>query len=250
MFDTYADIFAERALAYHSAMEAAPHARDAEFRCVLEPLDDLPGGTVCDMPAGGGYLARYLRPDHDYVAVDPASDFVAFASKAASQIVRAELVDVPLPSGSLDHVVSLAGLHHEPDLGRVFREMHRLVRPGGRIVIADVEHGTAPALFLNGFVARTNPMGHDGRFLDANTPQLLEEAGFSILHDAVVLTRWTFESTGAAARFAAQLFGTENATPKEVEDALSAEIGFTKEGSQVRLNWSLRRIVCTPDRGA
>ena len=32
MFDNYAEIFAERGAAYHAAMAACPHARDAEFR--------------------------------------------------------------------------------------------------------------------------------------------------------------------------------------------------------------------------
>ena len=38
MFDTYAEIFSERANSYHSAMKRWPRARDAEFRAALEPL--------------------------------------------------------------------------------------------------------------------------------------------------------------------------------------------------------------------
>ena len=55
MFDTYADIFEQRADAYHSAMRKWARVRDAEFRSVLEPLRDAPDGLVCDMPSGGGY---------------------------------------------------------------------------------------------------------------------------------------------------------------------------------------------------
>jgi SAM-dependent methyltransferase len=243
VFDTYAEIFAERARSYHSAMEAHPRAREAEFRCVLDPLGDLPGGTLCDMPAGGGYLAHHVRPELDYIGVDPASDFVAAGSKAA-KIIRAEPVDVPLESRSIDYVVSLAGLHHEPNLGAVFHEMRRLVRPGGRVVIADVGHATPAACFLNGFVARTNPMGHDGRFLNDDTASLLETAGLTVLEDALIAVPWVFPDVAEAASFAAQLFGTVNATPAEVANALSSEIGFTTDGAGVRLDWSLRRFVC------
>lgn len=247
MFDTYAEIFAERARSYHSAMEAHPLAREAEFRCVLDPLDHLPGGTLCDMPAGGGYLAHHVRPDLDYVGVDPSSDFVAAGSRAAAKIVRAEPSDVPLESGSVDYVVSLAGLHHEPNLGAVFREMRRLVRSGGRVVIADVGHATPAACFLNGFVARTNPMGHDGRFLNDDTAPLLEAAGLTILEDAAVDVPWVFPDVEEAASFAAQLFGTLNATRPEVADALSNDLGFTPDGANVRLNWSLRRFICAAE---
>jgi len=247
VFDTYAEIFAERARSYHSAMEAFPQARKAEFRCVLEPLDELPSGLVCDLPAGGGYLSRHLRPGFDYVGVDPASDFVAFGSQSAARIIRAELADVPLESGSIDYVVSLAGLHHEPNLGAVFREMRRLVRKGGRVVVADIGHATAPARFLNGFVDRANPMGHDGRFLNDDTVTLLEGASLSVFEDAQIEVPWIFGNIGEAASFAGGLFGTDLATLAEVADSLSTEIGLTSFGSQIGLNWSLRRIVCAAD---
>ncbi|MFL6737354.1 MAG: class I SAM-dependent methyltransferase [Sphingomonas sp.] len=247
MFDTYAEIFAERARSYHSAMEAFPGARSAEFRGVLEPLDDLPDGTLCDMPAGGGYLAHHLRAGLDYIGVDPASDFVALGSKATSRIIRAHPAHVPLEAGSVDYVVSLAGLHHEPDLGSVFREMRRLIRPVGRVVIADVASGTPPARFLNEFVDRTNPMGHDGHFLDAGTAPLLEAAGLRILADELVFAPWVFTDIEEAASFAGQLFGTVRAPGAEVADALSNDIGFTVEPQKAILNWSLRRIVCSRD---
>ena len=245
MFDTYAEIFEERAQSYHSAMEAFPRARDAEFRSVLEPLDDLPAGILCDMPAGGGYLSSRLRPDLEYVGVDPASDFVACGSRVV-RIVRAEPSDVPFESGSVSYVVSLAGLHHEPNLGPVFREMRRLVRGGGRVVVADVAHDTAPARFLNGFVARANPMGHDGRFLNDDTAALLEAADLRILEDGIVRTPWAFADAAEAGTFAGRLFGTDKATAAEVTDALSSEIGFIPQGPQLQLDWCLRRIVCAP----
>jgi len=247
VLDTYAEIFAERARSYHSAMETHPEARKAEFRCVLDPLDSLPGGTLCDMPAGGGYLAHHLRPGLAYVGVDPASDFVAAGASTSAKIVRAEPADVPLDSASVDYVVSLAGLHHEPNLGAVFHEMRRLVRPGGRVVIADVGHATPAACFLNGFVARTNPMGHDGRFLNDDTAELLEAAGLAVLEDSAIDVPWIFPDVAEAASFAAQLFGTVNAGPSEVAEALSNDLGFTTDGADVRLNWSLRRFVCVPD---
>jgi SAM-dependent methyltransferase len=245
MFDTYAEIFAQRAAEYHYAMRSWPRARDAEFRCVIEPLGGAPGGLVCDMPSGGGYLADYLHPGMSYIAVDPASGFFVEWEKPLQRLT-AEITSVPLADRSVDHVVSLAGLHHEPDLPAVFREMRRLVRPGGRVVLADVAAATPPAEFLNGFVARNNPMGHDGHFLDAGAAALLEDAGLVVVADEMVDVPWQFDDRRAAGEFCRNLFGMTALDADAVAIAMGEEIGFDEGDGGVRLKWTLRRQVCEP----
>ena len=226
-------------------MEAVPRAREAEFRSVLEPFDGLPGGTLCNMPSGGGYLAYHLRPDLRYIGVDPTSDFVTLGSKGEIHIIRAELSNVPLESGSVDYIVSLAGLHHEPDLICVFREMRRLARTGGRIVIADGARDMLLARFLNGFVDRMNPMGHEGRFLDEDTVALIEASGLTVLEDEIIDVPWVFGDVEEAASFASALFGTDRASASEILDALESNLGLSSGPWGVSLNWCLRRIICS-----
>lgn len=242
MFDTYAEIFSERARDYHAAMVACPRARDAEFEAVLEPLAQCPEGLLCNIPSAGGYLANYLRPGLRHLGVEPARDFLE-ASPAALNQLHGDITSVPLPDGSVDYIVSLAGLHHEPSLPEVFGEMRRLVRPGGRVVIADVSEGTAPARFLNGFVADNNPMGHDGRFLDDGTATLLADAGFTIVSDAVIDVPWAFDNRTQAGDFCRQLFGTTGLDAQQVAEALSEWIGFDEADGRSQLQWKLRRIV-------
>lgn len=243
MFDSYAEIFAERGAAYHHAMAQSPRARDAEFLAVLEPLAGMPDGLLCDMPSGGGYLAAHLPPGMRYVGVDPSDDFIA-ACPAGVERIKAEIARVPLADGSVDCIVSLAALHHEPDLPAVFREMRRLVRPGGRIVIADAAVDTPPAVFLNGFVDRNNPMGHVGRFLDDNTPGLLEAQGLAVVDDRLIAVPWTFASLAEAGEFCRQLFWMPALDAAVVADAMQREIGFDVVDGRPRLRWALRRIVC------
>ncbi|MFL6740379.1 MAG: class I SAM-dependent methyltransferase, partial [Sphingomicrobium sp.] len=130
MFDTYSEIFAKRGAAYQQAMAECPDAREAEFRAVLEPLAGRTG-LLCDLPSGGGYLARRLPEGWRYVGVDPSDDFVS-ACRAGVECIKAPITAVPLADGSVDAIVSLAALHHEPDLPAVFREMRRLLKPSGR----------------------------------------------------------------------------------------------------------------------
>lgn len=243
VFDSYAEIFAERGFAYHRAMADCPRARDAEFHAVLEPFGEMLPGLLCDLPSGGGYLASYVGPAIRYVGVDPSDDFID-ACPAGLERIKADITQVPLESGSVDYPVSLAALHHEPDLPSVFKEMRRLLRNGGRAVIADVGADTDPAVFLNGFVHRNNPMGHEGRFLDGSTSELLREAGFSVAEDRLIDVPWQFDSLEQSGAFCRQLFWMPSLDPQAVAEAMEAEIGFDLVDDRPRLRWKLRRFVC------
>jgi SAM-dependent methyltransferase len=242
VFDTYAQIFEKRAGEYHHAMKASPRARDAEFFTVLEPLRGLSGGTICDMPSGGGYLADYLWSGMTYLAVDPATDFFVQWPEHLQRVL-AEITNVPLPAGSADSIVSLAGLHHEPSLPLVFGEMRRLLRSGGQASLMDVAIDTPPARFLNGFVNEHCPLGHEGRFLDVRTAPAMEAAGFRVISDQLMDVPWSFDSFEEAGEFCRYLFGVTGLSSADTIEGLEREIGFDVEDGQPRLRWVLRRIV-------
>jgi ubiquinone/menaquinone biosynthesis C-methylase UbiE len=50
----------------------------------------------------------------------------------------ADLADLPLPSGSVDLVVSTASLHHWADAGAVLASLGRVLRPAGPMWIYDI----------------------------------------------------------------------------------------------------------------
>jgi len=243
MYDSYAEIFAERGASYHRAMSDCPRARDAEFRAALEPLRDRADGLLCDLPSGGGYLAEFLPDSMSYIGVDPSDDFIDACPTGLDRI-KADVTSVPLDDGSVDYIVSLAALHHEPDLSAVFREMRRLLKAGGRAVIADVAVDTRPALFLNGFVDRHNPMGHEGHFLDERLGGLLEAAGFEIVDDRLVETPWKFDTMEQGGEFCRKLFWMPSLDVAAVVEAMDREIGVKFDEGKPQVCWVLRRLVC------
>lgn len=121
------------------------------------------------------------------VGVDPSTAFAALGRAHAPHAVHhAPLDALPVPLGWAVAVASLAGLHHLDDLDAGLRAFAIALRPGGRLVVADVERGSGPARFPDGFVDAHNALRHRGAHLGPETAARVTAAGLTVAEDAVV----------------------------------------------------------------
>jgi len=107
------------------------------------------GETVLDLGSGGGIdvllSARRVGPGGKVYGLDMTEEMLALAlenrRKAGAtnvEFLKGYIEDIPLPASTIDVVISNCVINLSTDKPRAFAEMARVLRPGGRIGIADV----------------------------------------------------------------------------------------------------------------
>lgn len=236
----YDKLFEARGSSYDMAMRRFPDARRDEFAQVVEAAALRPGMIVGDVPAGGGYLQSYLPAHCQYRAHEPCG---AFAPHQNTNTGFRALLPLPWQDNTLDVVISLAGIHHVDDKLSLFRDMHRVTRPGGRLVISDVAEGSAVAHFLDGFVGQHNSTGHEGSYLNAETSSLLNQTGWQVVSDEIRQIPWHFSSEEDLAEFCALLFDIRRATSADLIAAVKSRLGVQVSAhGGIDMCWSLRTL--------
>uniref|UniRef100_A0A7S4SCA9 Methyltransferase type 11 domain-containing protein n=1 Tax=Alexandrium monilatum TaxID=311494 RepID=A0A7S4SCA9_9DINO len=127
----------------------SPHPKTIDF--VMGEVGAVSGAAL-DVASGTGAFAMALAPVcQSVVAFDATQEMLARAKRTAEGLgignITYELGDatrLPFLDGVFDVVTSRLAVHHFANPGAVVREMVRVCKPGGRVILSDIVAGDDP----------------------------------------------------------------------------------------------------------
>lgn len=156
---------------------------EATTRETLRRMPMRPAARVLDVGCGTGELLRRLRakyPDAVLAGLDPVPEMLAVARGKLSgrEDLRTGYADaLPWPAVSFDIVVSCNMFHYITHPVEALREMARVIRPGGALVLTDWCDDYVACRLCNLYLRLTNRAFYK-TYREAECRALLREAGF------------------------------------------------------------------------
>lgn len=139
------------------------------------------GLVLCDIGCGNGTFLRTMAP---YVSWAYGFDKKAIESESGNvTIKKMQLADgIPLESGSADCVTMMAVLEHLEAAHDTLGECHRIIKPGGLILMTTPAPISKPILeflsFRLNIVSRDEILDHKHYYSKAELRDMLQECGF------------------------------------------------------------------------
>lgn len=249
---------------YRKANTDKPLVRNNELQTIFTLLNPQAGEVILEVGTGNGYLTFPIGGmigSGKVITADVGEDNLESVDKRNTQNLPIETFlfndkDLfhEIADNTLDGVSSIATLHHfdnrqsgSGESGRVkaLAEFYRLLKPGGRLVMADVAYNTISQQYFDAIDNPQHcfPTGHPHDFFTTERlKDLLTEIGFKDINIEIKKVPWAFTSEDEAVNFIHVLHNAK-CSPAESFEVAKEYLGFSQVGDHYELGWELFFVV-------
>jgi ubiquinone/menaquinone biosynthesis C-methylase UbiE len=237
----YNSSFENRAKSFLFAVNTYPHCMEYEFKNAIEELELKDGEILLNLGGGGLNLDKHITKNIKYIPVDFSKEFSRLCN-----IPHINYNKLPFRDNSVDKIIILALLHHftNDERTELYRECYRILKPSGKFVVADVFKGSKQDTWLNTFVNKFNPFGHNGNFFTREDALLLSFEGFSI-DTKIKKYTWWFNDEKEMFNYVKSLFYLA-VSDKQLREALDSSLkSYIGDDNKHHFNWELIYFICS-----
>jgi ubiquinone/menaquinone biosynthesis C-methylase UbiE len=143
-------------------------------------------GDVLEVAVGTGLNLAAYRPDARLTGIDLSSAMLDIARRRAAELGRAvdlregDAHKLPFADESFDSVVCTFSLCNIPDPALAIREMHRVLRPGGRLILVDHIRSASKIVFAVQKLIEFISVRMDGDHMTRRPSEQVRAHGFDI----------------------------------------------------------------------
>jgi len=173
---------------------SAGHANLSALQQLVALVEPKPTDVVLDIATGAGNVALAFAPHVSrVVAFDLTPSMLEQTLKSAKDrgLLNVETVqglaeDLPFENGSFDVVTVRLAPHHYADIGKAVREMARVVRAGGKVVIVDTTTPEDEDLHREiNEIEKLRDNSHVENYRPSHWRKMVEDAGLTVTHESV-----------------------------------------------------------------
>ena len=153
---------------------------------------------VIDVGCGEGLTlekANRLFPEKSFIGVDGLKDNLLICNEHHLEVMGGDVYQLPLKNDAIDYILFLEVIEHLADPERAVAEMHRILRPQGKLVMVfphDAVFKAARVLTLKLKEAFYDP-GHIRQWTPGSAKTLVNRHGFKVVEQSnIPFSIWTF----------------------------------------------------------